>query len=201
MIIQHYELHSNQELLNIIKNTHLAGDANIKPFIQSDIKIQKARHDDLLPTQRFVLQDQINNINILYSYFLTQGINIANLDGFIVYTTDEDNNTYTLTPPIVEIIENQPLLIDGQHRASFFGKMNMPFNIIQINNVPKQYYPYQLPNKDGWREVLHFEDKLPENFVRKYLRYPDKATKKFMFREYDFPGLIKIAREHTGKTY
>lgn len=201
MIIQHYELHSNQELIQIIKNTHLAGNINIKPFEKSDISIQKSNHDILVPTQRFVIQDQINNIKFLYSYFLTQGINIANLDGFIVYKTDEDNNIYTLTPPIIEVIENQPLIIDGQHRVSFFGGMKIPFNIIQINNVPKEYYPYQLPNKDGWKEVAHFEDKLPENFVRKYLRYPDKETKKFMFREYNFPGIIKIAREHTGKSY
>ena len=201
MIIQQYEMHSNQELIKIIKNTHLAGNVNIKPFEKSDVYVQKADYNTLVPTQRFVLQDQINNIKFLYYYFLTQGINIANLDGFIVYKTDKDNTVYTLTPPIVEVIENKPLIIDGQHRVSFFGGMQMSFNVIQINNVPKEYYPYQLPNKSGWNEVAHFGDKLPENFVRKYLRYPDKETKKFMFREYGFPGFIKIAREHTGKSY
>lgn len=56
-------------------------------------------------------------------------------------------------------------------------------------------------NKNGWNDVQVFDSELPDGFVRKDLRYPDKAVKKFMFREYPFPGIIKIAREHTGKSY
>ena len=199
--IQNYEIHPKTELIEIIKNTTLNGDSSIKPFQNSDVFIQSVKTPQLYPTQKFVLQDQLNNINLLYKYFLTKGINIANIDGYIIYNTDESDNTYVLTPPIIEIIENQPLIIDGQHRTKFFGDKNIPFNAVCINNIPKEYYPYQLPNKGGWNDVACFDTQLPEGFVRKELRYPDKKTKKFMFREYPFPGIIKIAREHTGKNY
>ena len=201
MKILEYKQHSAQELLNIMKNTTLRGDKNIKPFAQSDVFISEIKMNDVLPTQRFVLWDQLYNIRFLYDYFMNKNIDISKLKGFIEYQTDELCSLYSLTPPIVEIIDNQPLLIDGQHRATFFGRNNISFNAIFINNVPQQYYPYQLPNQNGWKDVQYFDSALPEGFVRKNLRYPDKETKKFMFREYPLPGIIKIAREHTGKTY
>ncbi|MBQ7409273.1 MAG: hypothetical protein IJV03_01780 [Alphaproteobacteria bacterium] len=199
MKILEYSLHPEQELLNIMKNTTLRGDKNIKPFAQSDIYISEITAKDVLPTQYFVLWDQVYNIRVLNDYFMSQNIDIAKLRGFLEYKTlDAD---YSLTPPIVEIIDNQPLLIDGQHRATFFGKNNIPFNAIIINNVPQQYYPYQLPNTNGWKDVQYFDSALPEGFFRQKLRYQNKDAKHFMFREYPLPGIIKIVRAHTGKAY
>lgn len=199
MKILEYSLHPEQELLNIMKNTTLRGDKNIKPFAQSDIYISEITAKDVLPTQYFVLWDQVYNIRVLNDYFMNQNIDIAKLKGFLEYKTlDAD---YSLTPPIVEIVDNQPLLIDGQHRVTFFGKNNIPFNAIIINNVPQQYYPYQLPNTNGWKDVQYFDSALPEGFFRQKLRYQNKDAKHFMFREYPLPGIIKIVRAHTGKAY
>lgn len=201
MKITNFELHSKQELIQIIKNTTLAGDNKIMPFKNSEVSIKQSDANYLFPTQKFVLQDQLQKIEFLYNWFLRFKIDISNLDGFIVYKMYNSANVYVLTPPIIEVIDNQPLVIDGQHRTKFFADKGLNFKSVYIENIAKEYWPYQLPNKNGWNDVQVFDSELPDGFVRKDLRYSDKAVKKFMFREYPFPGIIKIAREHTGKSY
>ena len=201
MKITSFELHNCSELLQIIRNTTLQGDAKIKPFEKSDVYIQKENVKNLFPTQKFVLQEQLLRIKFLYEYFLQYSIDISGLNGFIVYNTDEGKTPYVLTPPIIEIIENQPLVIDGQHRTKFFGDKGVGLNCVCINNIAPEYFPYQLPNTNGWNDVQMFDTKLPQGFNRKNLRYKDPDTKRFMFRNYPFPGILKIEREHTGKSY
>lgn len=201
MIITNYKLHPKQELFDIMRRTYLAGDHNILPFKDAKISIQKLSYRDVIPTQTFVLNDQIANIHNIYTQMKRNGINIFDLDGFLSYRVASDpksDTAFVLTPPIIEVIENQPLLIDGQHRITYAGDNNLTFNALVIENVAKEVYPYQLPLADGWDAVQRFETKLPDGFVRKQRRYPNPETNKFFFREYPFPGYIKIMRAHSG---
>lgn len=210
MIITNYNLHSQQELFDIIHKTYLAGDHNILPFKDAKLSIQQISYRDVLPTQTFVLNDQLNNIHSIYTQLMRQGIDIFNLHGFLSYqiTNVENfdsninaasNPVFIFTPPIIEIIDNQPLLIDGQHQIRYAGDNNKPFNALLIENIAKEVYPYQLPIFGGWDAVQRFDTKLPDGFVRKQRRYPTPEMNKFFFREYPFPGHIKIMRAHSGK--
>ncbi|MBD5388920.1 hypothetical protein HDR63_01545, partial [bacterium] len=65
--------------------------------------------------------------------------------------------------------------------------------------VDPSVWPYQMPVVDGWPAIRTFEDTLPDGFVRKQKRYPTSEQNKFFFREYPFPGQIKLQRAHTGR--
>lgn len=201
MIITNYKLHTKQELFDIVRRTYLAGDHNIRPFQNARISIQNLSYRDVILTQTFVLNDQIANIHNIYTQMKRNGINIFDMAGFLSYqvapATMSDTG-FVLTPPIIEIIENQPLLIDGQHRITYVADNNLTFNALIIENVARDVYPYQLPLIGGWDAVQRFENKLPDGFVRKQRRYPTPEMNKFFFREYPFPGHIKIMRTHTG---
>lgn len=239
MFIKDYKLHSQQELIDVIRNTYLLGDSEVFPFSSSKIYLQNVTYKDVVPTQTFVLTQQIEKIKMLYKAFLANDIDITKNNGFISFKmcekilsklTDPLNTTtfnskdsvntngikyekngkkpvvlngsqdknYVLTPPIIEVVGGVPLIIDGQHRITFNGDNNMDFTALFIEDIPPEYYPYQLPLADGWNSVQRFETTLPEGFVRKERRYPN-GTHKHYFREYPFPGIIKLAREHTGK--
>lgn len=174
------------------------------PYKDAKVSIQKLSYRDVIPTQTFVLNDQLTNIHNIYTQMMRNGINIFNLDGFLSYQIAPNSGTtvsdtvFVLTPPIIELIDNQPLLIDGQHRITYAGDNNMTFNALLIENIAQEVYPYQLPIAGGWDAVQRFETKLPDGFIRKQRRYPTPEMNKFFFREYPFPGYTKILRAHSG---
>lgn len=87
MIITDYNLHSQQELFDVIRRTHLAGNCEILPFQDAKLSIQTISYKDVLPTQTFVLNDQIANIHNIFTQLLRKGINIFNITGFLSYKT------------------------------------------------------------------------------------------------------------------
>ena len=194
MKITEYRLFCKDELLKVLNNTHLRGDPSIKPYADAEISVQTTQKSAVVPTQRFVLQEQLDTIRNLHKIFAGKGIDIFNNPGFITYTIGKEN--FTLTPPIIEVIENKPLLIDGMHRIIYFE--NSPFTAIFIKGIRPEFYPYQIGLKRGWQEVWTFESEVPENFPRKERRYSMEESKHY-FREYPFPGIIKIPRRHTTK--
>lgn len=198
MIITDYHIHSKQELFNIIRNTHLAGNKNLFPFHNSKISIQTMSWRDTVPTQTFVLNDQLSNIHKIHTQMLDKNIDIFKMDGFLSYQTDMLDSTFVFTPPIIEVIDDQPLVIDGQHRITYTADNNMTFNALVIENIDRSVYPYQLPIDGGWNAVKRFETALPTGFVRKQRRYSTSEQNKFFFREYPFPGIIKLMRQHSG---
>ena len=227
MIITDYKLHSQQELFDIIRRTHLAGDETILPFHDAKISIQTVSYRDLVPTQTFVLNDQLANIYNIHTQMLRKGIDIFKLRGFLSYQIDRlnsansinendqktaENNSniasnlnggldsaFVFTPPIIEVIDNQPLVIDGQHRITYAKDNSITFNALIIENIASDVWPYQLPIAGGWDAVQRFNSELPAGFVRKQRRYPTSEMNKFFFREYPFPGIIKLMRAHSGK--
>ena len=205
MNIVNYKLHSRKELFDVIRKTSLLGDSSILPFADADISLQKVSYRDLVPTQSFVLKSQLKKIQEIYKAFLQRGINIFDHHGFLSYTLQADDTPFVFTPPIVEVIDNQPLIVDGMHRVKFNAENRQTFLALIIENTPAEYYPYQIPlggtsrgGVEPWALVQEFEDELPDGFVRKERRYQN-GTHKYYFREYPFPGVIKLERTHTGR--
>ena len=198
MIITDYHLHPQNELFDIIRHTYLAGDKNILPFQNTNISVQNVSYRDLVPTQSFVLNKQLANIRLIRDQMLHHNIDILKLDGFLSYQTSNLDTTFVFTPPIVEVIDNTPLIIDGQHRTTYAADNNQTFNALIIENIDPSVYPYQLPLVGGWAAIKRFDDELPKGFVRKQRRYTTPEQNKFFFREYPFPGIIKLMRTHSG---
>ncbi|MDR0727133.1 MAG: hypothetical protein LBF37_03665 [Rickettsiales bacterium] len=207
--IVNYKQYSKEDLFNIIRNTSIKGDSSVFPFSDFKLSVQTISQEDLIPTQTFVFNDQIKLIQNLVRQFSKLGIDLFSLNGFVSFKTLATQQggqneirkiaeEFVYSIPIVEVIEGAPLIIDGMHRATVAGKKKIPFNALFIENVPEHLYPYQLPLSGGWSAVKQFKNKLPDGFSRKERRYPD-GFHKYYFCDYPFPGIIKLAREHTGK--
>ena len=200
MNIIDYDVYSSQDLFDVISRTNLLGNPDIYPFAGANTRIENVSYHDLIPTQNFVLKEQIRKIHALDRFFSVQGIDIAKNNGFITFNTTQGMGTpNVLTPPLVEVIDGQPLIIDGMHRVKYWADRGQSFNAVVIRNIDQSVWPYQLPTRGGWAGVQIFDNVLPDGFVRKQKRYPTPEQNKYFFREYPFPGLIKLMREHTGR--
>ncbi|MDR1476527.1 MAG: hypothetical protein LBI17_00145 [Rickettsiales bacterium] len=185
-----------EDLLDVMRRTALRGFPGVLPFADSKIYTAECAKGDLLPCQFYMMRPQLDKVAEIVAHFRAEragmGIDLLHNDGFVVY--ESDGREYAFTPPIVEIVDGEPLLIDGIHRTIFAGKRK--FTAVFVENVPPEYYHYALPNDNGWNDVSMLDgDVLPEGFARKKLRYPMESYKKW-FREYPFPAATNIKRAH-----
>jgi hypothetical protein len=191
-----------ENLLDVMRRTALRGFPNVLPFAQSKIYTAECSKYDLFPCQLYIMRPQIDKVAEIVTHFRKNrtgggGMDLLRNDGFIVY--ESNGRQYAFTPPIVEVVEGQPLLIDGIHRATFAGRTKSKFIAVFVENVPPEYYHYALPNENGWRDIVNFSSStLPEGFARKRLRYPMDVFKRW-FREYPFPAATNVSRTHDGK--
>ncbi|MBD5401046.1 hypothetical protein HDR61_04890 [bacterium] len=198
MIIEKYELGTPRELEQIIKKTSLRGNPNAHPFERARIMMQFVKPKDMIPTKNFLFQEQFDAIDKIYTQMKRNSVDIFNLLGFVRYKLHGCDQQFIFTPPIIELIDNQPLIIDGQHRVAYAMENNLHLCVLAIENVPENMLPNQMPLVGGWDAVQRFETTMPDNFAHNPGRYNDDRSKNF-YREYPFDGITKIARGHTGR--
>ncbi|MDR3208761.1 MAG: hypothetical protein LBT45_02835 [Rickettsiales bacterium] len=200
MQIISYDIRKKNDLINYLKhNTVLFSNPDIQPYLDAKISVCSVRQDDLLPTQTYVYFEQLNVMRELDEYFGSNGIDFVSQEGFITYRTFESE--YTLMPPIVELVNGRPLLIDGMHRVTYVGRKdkNRPFKAVIVSGVSKDLKPSVLSLPDGWSNISEFgPGGAPDGFVKRFKRYGDDKAYKYYFRKYQFPGNVKIVRSGTS---
>ena len=200
MQINSLEISDKTTLLNYFKhNTVLFGNADMQPYLDADISVKTIRQNDIIPSQTYIYTGQLEFLQGLDEYLQKHhGIDFLNQKGFITY--DIDDVKYTLYPPIVEIIDGKPLLIDGMHRVTYAARKGSPFTAVFVKGIWRDCKPSNLPSPLGWdgaREFGDFKAEAPADFIKRYKRYPTPEEYKYYFRNYRFPGQTKIMRVDT----
>ncbi|MCP5459632.1 MAG: hypothetical protein H6971_08410 [Gammaproteobacteria bacterium] len=210
MKITRYELMPQTELLDRLKQTRLKGFD--RPFVYEHSRlewIEQADPEQLCPAQNYVLQADIENIEVLFSIFQREGIDIFALHGGLLFwLTDPESGAeegpIPLIPPVVEeSIEpdgRQVLLInDGMHRVYTAKKLGRKINIVLAHGVPPKYPYYAFALQNGWADVDELAE-LPDGYVKK--AYRDKDNYKALFRDFNevLPGVQK-QRKRTNPGY
>lgn len=196
MKIIKWTLLSQEETLSRLKNTRLKGFS--QPYVYEDSSLELLKYMSprkLVPTQRYVLCENLKTIESLYREFLKFNINIFHLEGTLIFHMENDEGDIVgpipLTPPIIEethTTKRKFLISDGMHRIFAAKKLGSFINVIYVRDVPKEYPYYALPLKNGWHDVQELEF-IPEGFVKK--TYRDPKNYKDLFRNYNeiFPGI------------
>jgi CYTH domain-containing protein len=198
MQISSYEISGKNDLINYLKhNTVLFGNPDIQPYLDADISVRAVEYGDLVPTQTYFYKQQLEVMRELESHFNKLGIDFLSHDGFVTYRVGDLK--YTLGPPIVEVVDGAPLLIDGMHRAVYAGrKKGAAFKAVFVRGVPKDLKPSVLALPHGWSDIAELDDAAPAGFVKRYKRYSTDLEYKYYFRKYQFPGDVKIIRSGTS---
>lgn len=187
-MIIHY---SKEKFVNDLRNkTTLLGFPNFYPYKDSYIYLQTYNIRDLLPTSHYVLKSQLSKLIQLKKDLHNEGLDIFHLDGYATFFKDNEN--IAVTPPIVEIFQDKPLLIDGIHRVLLSDIYNTDIQCVVVKNAKP--VTYAIANKNGWLDVQIFENKVPDGFKTRNHRYGDNY--KDLSRVYNLEGKIFFKREH-----
>lgn len=197
-MIKNFEQKTKEDLIKVLKQSTLLGDKNIYPYKDANISIETFTYKDLSPTQFYYIFNNLSLLKILKYDFKNHNIDILNLDGYVNFETDKYDKKLTMTPPIIENVDGQNLLVDGMHRVVLSMMLGKNIKCLYIENIKPEHYTYNIPNPNGWRDVKPFREEIPENFKTRNSRYD--GNYRYYRRMYNFEGKIQIPREHTLKT-
>jgi hypothetical protein len=210
MNITRYELMPQAELLARLKKTRLKGLGRPHVYEHSTLEwIKQADPEQLCPAQNYVLQADIQNIEVLFRIFQQQAIDIFALQGGLLFwlhdpESGEEEGPIPLIPPVIEESfepDGRTVLLinDGMHRVYAAKKLGRKINIVLAHAVPREYPYYAYALQNGWAGVEELAE-LPDGYVKK--AYRDKDNYKALFRDFNevLPGVQK-QRKRTNPGY
>ncbi len=197
-MIKNFEQKRPQDLITALKQTTLLGDENIYPYENAIISLKTFNYKDISPVQFYYLLNNVLLLKNLKSDFKNHNIDILNLDGYVNFEVDNYDKKLTMSPPIIENVDGQNLLVDGMHRVVLSMMLGKNIKCAYIENIKPEHYTYAVSNPNGWRDVKLFREEIPENFKTRNSRYD--GNYRYYRRMYNFEGKIQIPREHTLKT-
>lgn len=199
MRLLRWEQWSTEKTLAQFKKSRLKGFG--QPFIYETAALELVPAVDpesLSPTQRYVLNSDLDSIFAIEELFRPHGIDIYALTGALLFWVErdgEEEGPIPFCPPIVEeSVEPDGrtvrIINDGMHRIAAARKRGRPINVILARGIPAEYPYYAYPMAEGWTGLLEL-DELPDGFQKKSYRLPDNY--KSLFRDFNevFPGIQK----------
>lgn len=157
------------------------------PFKSSRIRQVVVNPSQLKIGQKYVYRENYQNllesVSNIFRNFLGEWGGLGNLGAYFVFGLDE-NNHYSMAcylPPIIEVHESKPFIMDGIHRNYIGRQTGLTINALIVKNVD---IPFPCsPRK--WEEikVIPLDDK-PKNLEDRYF-----DLKKELFRDLKYLGI------------
>lgn len=149
--ITHPEVEPKLELIDAVRDTRTL-DGGIPLYESAKISIRQFDPNDLYPTAKYVLTSNLEFINSMRNEILaTDNVDIFMLDQIFV------NLIYVVAPPVVEISDDMPAIVDGFHRCTLARKLGKPISVIFVDGVDSKYPIISTPV--GWDEVVEYSQK------------------------------------------
>jgi hypothetical protein len=148
-----------------VREVTLLNDQTVYPYQSAQISLRLITPRDVKVTSYYVLEKNLLFIRNLHRKLLQQGYDILQLtQGLIIQINKEDPRE--IVPPVVEVENNVPFILDGLHRAFVADAIKSPLHVIQIKDVSVD--AYALPNV--WSEI-QIRQCVPDNpFEKKRYR-------------------------------
>jgi hypothetical protein len=132
-----------------IRETPLLNDRNVFPYQEAQISLEKIVPREIRITSFYVLEKNLTFIQILRQKILQQGYDILQLTrGLIIQINEGDPRE--IVPPVVEVENGIPFILDGLHRAYVADAIGLPLNVMMVKNASVE--AYALPNE--WSEII-----------------------------------------------
>lgn len=201
MKILDMDFYNEKELISRLKTVQLKGKHSLPnypdtpitvyPYAEAHIQLTKIRTEFLSLPQTYILQEQVEKIRELKWALAKYGLNLHELNGFLVITIEDDTRsegkyTVTLMPAVVELsieADGQPhfLINDGMHRIHDAHISSVIPQVILVSGASMPYYAY--PMKGGFESVQMRND-LPPGFIKKWHRFKSPDYKNW-FRDFN----------------
>lgn len=188
--------YNKNDLILRLKETTLKGDVKVKPYLNASIDLATLSFENIFPTAFYYFSEHVNKLRETKKMLEQNSLDIFNLNGYVEFEINKQ--LMTLTPPIIEVVDNKMLLIDGIHRVILNHQLNEKgIQCVIIKGASPLTYAIENPN--GWKDVVEFESEIPEGFKTRNKRYPNEIYKYFG-RVFNFNGVVQLPRKHHIKT-
>lgn len=169
------ETQTFEQLSAMLRQTTLMGDAKQHPYRDANIELRTIETTYVKPLSRYVLRNHLETQRFLnWGFEEEHDIETLSLDDHsarVVFQLEGEQEEWALIPPIIEVspLDNIPVLIDGEHRFFLARELDVPIQVVWIENVPEKYPVVALPLE--WNEVEQF-DEVPPTFNKRDYRFP-----------------------------
>lgn len=176
----------NSQLLSYLIKKVKTLDGQL-PFENAAIRQVRVNPHQLKIGQKYVYrenyQNLLENVNDLFRNFLGEWGGLGSLGAYFVFGLDQSEN-YSMAcyiPPIVEVHNSKPLIMDGIHRNYIARQTGLTINALIVKNVE---VPFPCSPKN-WEEI----NVIPLSTKPKELseRYFD--LQKHLFRDLKYLGI------------
>jgi hypothetical protein len=151
--LKHIETEKERLLAQVRQTETLNGRERV--YQNARIEIRDFNPDEVYPTAKYVLKGNLENLEALQTMLDNEGVDIFNLD-----CVHEGLDGIIIAPPVVELSDGVPAIVDGQHRFYMAKQQGRRIKAIYVEgadeNIPVISYPVP------WSEVKEYDIK-PEN--------------------------------------
>jgi len=171
------------QLLEAVRDTRTL-DGRVPLYRSAEISIRTFDPNDLYPIAKYVLTSNLQFVASMREDILSEdGVDIFKLD-HIYY-----NLKYTVAPPVIEISDGVPAIVDGLHRCALARRLGEQISVIFVDGVNPQYPLISTPV--NWEEVVEYARK-PEvaellRNVRPGIRDEGGSLRRF-YRDFSYLG-------------
>lgn len=122
----------------------LSGGTHV--YKDADIHVKTVNPDDLSPTSKYVLRDNLKQIEALREkVFREKGVDIFHFPGIVSVDGAK------IAPPVIEEINDSDLIVDGLHRSYLARRNGEKIVVAHIRHSLRGYEP--IGSGLGWFEV------------------------------------------------
>lgn len=167
-------------------------DGGIPVYKNARVRIMVVDPNSLYPTSKYVLTGNLEKIRQIRQQFL-------NKDHVDIFKSKErlssmiNGNRIVISPPIIEIVNNEPLIIDGLHRCYEARRRGESLSVAIVSGSDYRYPPIGLPV--SWKEVVERPEQPIKGEDCRRLRQgiiDDPAVLRIFYR--DFSSLGSMGR-------
>lgn len=125
---------------------------SVAVYDEAQISLRYFYADEVYPTALYVLRPHLQAVACIGQELAQAGINIFDLDEVIEY------NGILIAPPIVELSDGVPAIVDGIHRFYLAKQLGLPVKAIYVEGAKLPLISYPVT----WEQVQEY-DEAPQN--------------------------------------
>ncbi len=177
------EIEPKLQLIEAVRNTRTL-DGGFPLYENAEISIRVFDPNDLYPTAKYVLKNNLQFVASMRDEILsTDSVDIFMLDQIYV------NSIYIVAPPVVEMSDGVPAIVDGLHRCTLARNLGKLVSVIFVDGVDPKYPIISTPV--SWDEIVEYSQK-PEvaellRNVRPGIRDEGGSLRRF-YRDFSYLG-------------
>lgn len=157
----------------------------INVYENAHISIERFYSNDVFPTALYILEPNIRQLQAI-----SETMDIFSLTD-VTNTLDGE----VIAPPVVEVCDGIPCIVDGIHRFTLAGRYGVPLNAIYIEGAALPIVSYPV----NWSEVISYEERPTDPKLMRRLRVEDRSeVLRYYYRDFSVLG-SKGRRPRSGQ--